>query len=69
MEKFKLTETNAPFCAQAFETNYMNAKGIIRGQYEITETEFMQLQADYDFNKFAHLLPKKERKKENVFCG
>lgn len=63
MKNFELTTENAPVIVQAFETNPLNARSIIRSMYDITDEQFLQIKADYEFNKLSHLVQKKKRAK------
>lgn len=63
MRIFEVTKENAPFIVQAFKTNPMNAKSIIRSAYDMTDEQFLQVKSNYEFNQFSHLIPKKKRSK------
>ncbi len=61
MSKFILNSENVQFIAQAFETNSTNAKSIIRSKYPITDDDYNQIYANYDFDKFKSFLLAKKK--------
>lgn len=61
MSKFQLNKENAPFIAQAFAINSANAKSIIRIKYDITDEDFAQIYANYNFDKLKSYLPGKPK--------